>query len=150
MAYNSRIAFVRRLVACARFSRALLLAIFLTTVISVAGAKPSAELERAVEAAARARATPKGEAYAQAANLALRDAIGRAIKDCGVMNAPGVRLPPGFQAVLIISSSGKLKWVIRDSSNPMGNCFLSKVVGVTFPPPPADNWPVLFAINMKR
>src|SRR6266404_5451627 len=134
-----------------RRSRTAVFLVVISLVITCrADAKASAELERAIAAAAKARATPKGEAYGQAANLALRDPIGRAIKDCGVTNAPGVRLPPGFQAVLIISGSGKLKWVIRDSSNPMGNCFLSKVVSVTFPPPPADNWPVLFAINMKR
>ena len=125
-----------------------LVALLFTALVPAGDASP--ELQRAVAAAAKARATPKGEAYGQAANLALGDAMGRAIKDCGVINAPGVRTPPGFQAVLIISSSGKLKWVIHDPSNPMGNCFLSKVVGVTFPSPPADNWPVLFAINMKR
>jgi hypothetical protein len=142
---------VKQPVRLVRLSRtAVFLVVIFLVIACTADAKASSELERAIAAAAKARATPKGEAYGQAANLALRDAIGRAIKDCGVINAPGVRLPPGFQAVLIISGSGKLKWVIRDSSNPMGNCFLSKVVGVTFPPPPADNWPVLFGINMKR
>jgi hypothetical protein len=113
-------------------------------------AKSSAELDRAVAAAAKARATPKGEAYSQAANLTLRDVIGSALKDCLPINAPGVRMPPGFQAVLIIGNTGKLKWVVRDPRDPMANCFLSKTVGVKFPPPPADNWPVLFQINLKR
>jgi hypothetical protein len=114
-----------------------------------ASAKSSADLDRAVAAAARARATPKGEAYGQAANLALRDVMASAIKDCLPINAPGMRMPPGFQAVLIIGRTGKLKWIVRNPRDPMANCFLSKTVGVAFPPPPADNWPVLFQINLK-
>jgi hypothetical protein len=115
-----------------------------------ARAKSQEDLKQAVAAAARARATPQGEAYGQAANLALRNVMASAIKDCLPINAPGVRMPPGFQAVLIIGRAGKLKWVVRNPRDPMSNCFLSKTVGVTFPPPPADNWPVLFQINLKR
>lgn len=135
-----------------RFRRIVLSVLVVVSTALPCGAdtKSSAELDRALAAAAKARATPKGEAYGQAANLVLIDAIGRAIKDCGVINAPGVRRPAGFQAVLIIAASGKLKWVIRDPRDPMANCFLSKTVGLTFPPPPADNWPVLFQINVNR
>jgi hypothetical protein len=115
-----------------------------------AGAKSSAELERAVAAAARARATPKGEAYGRAANLALREVMASVIKDCLPINVPGVRMPPGFQAVLIIGRTGRLKWVVRSPRDPMASCVLSKTVDATFPPPPADNWPVLFQINLKR
>jgi hypothetical protein len=115
-----------------------------------ANAKSPADLRQAVAAAARARATPKGEAYSQAANLALRNVMASAIKDCLPINAPGVRMSPGFQAVLIIGRTGKLKWLVRDPRDFMANCFLSKTVGAAFPPPPADNWPVLFQINLKR
>jgi hypothetical protein len=72
------------------------------------------------------------------------------IKDCLPINAPGVRKPPGFQCVLIIGSTGKPKWIIRDSRDPMAQCFYAKLVKVTYPPPPGDNWPVTFGINMPR
>ena len=132
------------------WSACFFLVTFALALPSSASAKSSADLEKAVAAAARARATPKGEAYGQAANLALRDVMASALKDCLPINAPGVRMFPGFQAVLIIGRTGKLKWVVRNPRDPMANCFLSKTVGVTFPPPPADNWPVLFQINVKR
>ncbi len=116
-------------------------------ILSVVAAKPSAELDRAIAAAAKARATPKGAAYQQEVMVVFGKVIGAAIKDCGIRNAPGARSPTGFQAVLIIASAGKIKWVIRDPNNPLSNCFLKKTVDLAFPPPPGDNWPVLFQIN---
>jgi hypothetical protein len=130
-----------------RAPKTIVFGILFCLTLSAVAAKPSAELNRAIAAAAKARSTPKGASYQQAAMVVFGKVIGAAIKDCGIRNAPGARSPSGFQAVLIIASSGKLKWIIRDPSNPLSNCFLSKTAGMTFPPPPSDNWPVLFQIN---
>jgi hypothetical protein len=117
-----------------------------------AGPQPSAELQKAIAAAERARATPKGQEYQNTfnASASLRDVMMSGIKECLPINAPGVAKSPGFQCVLIIGKTGKPKWIIRDSRDPMAQCFYSKLVTRTFPPPPADNWPVTFGINMPR
>jgi hypothetical protein len=113
-----------------------------------AGPQTSAELQKAVAAAERARATPKGQEYQNTFNASLRDVMISGMKDCLPINAPGVRKSPGFQCVLIIGKTGKPKWIIRDSKDPMAQCFYAKLVQGTYPPPPADNWPVIFGINM--
>ena len=115
-----------------------------------AGPEQSAELQKAIAAAERARETPKGQEYQDAFNGSLRDVMLSGLRDCLPINAPGVRKPPGFQCVLIIGKTGKPKWIIRDSRDPMAQCFYAKLVKLTYPPPPADNWPVIFGINMPR
>ena len=134
-----------------RISKALTLLLILATGITLA-AEPqgSAELQKAVAAAERARATPKGQAYQDVFNASLREVMISGIKDCVPINAPGVRKSPGFQCVLIIGTTGKPKWIIRDSRDPMAQCFYAKLVKGTYPAPPADNWPVIFGINMPR
>jgi hypothetical protein len=126
-----------------------MIVIFASSLTSGAGT-PSAELQRAVAAAERARATPKGQEYQDAFNSALRDVMLSGIRDCVPINAPGVRKPPSFHCVLIVGRTGKPKWIIRDSRDPMAQCFYGKLVKMTFPQPPADNWPVTFGINMPR
>lgn len=103
-------------------------------------------------AAERARATPKGQDYQNTfnASASIRDVMINGIKECLPINAPGVRKQPGFQCVLIIGKTGKPKWIIRDSREPMAQCFYAKLVKGTYPPPPADNWPVIFGINIPR
>jgi hypothetical protein len=117
-----------------------------------AGPQPSAELQKAMAAAERARATPKGQEYQNTfnASASLRDIMMSGIKECLPINAPGVRKAPGFQCVLIIGKTGKPKWIIRDLRDAMAQCFYAKLVKSTYPPPPADNWPVMFGINMPR
>jgi hypothetical protein len=115
-----------------------------------ASQQASTELQKAIAAAERARATPKGHEYQDAFNRSLRDVMLSGLRDCLPINAPGVRKPPGFQCVLIIGKTGKPKWIIRDSRDPMAQCFYAKLVKLTYPPPPADNWPVIFGINMPR
>ena len=110
----------------------------------------SAELQKALVAAERARATPKGEAYQEAFNGSLREMMMAGLRDCLPINAPGVRKPPGFRCVLIIGKTGKPRWIIRGSRDAMAQCFYAKLVTLTYPPPPADNWPVMFGINMPR
>jgi hypothetical protein len=101
-------------------------------------------------AAERARATPKGQEYQSAFINATKDMMFSGIRDCVPINAPGVRKAPGFQCVLIIAKTGKPKWIIRDSRDPMAQCFYAKLVKLVYPAPPADNWPVMFGINMAR
>src|ERR1700720_991636 len=96
-----------------------LIAILASAVTLRAGPQPSVELQKATAAAERARATPKGLEYQNTFNASLRDVMISGIKDCLTINAPGVRKPPGFQCVLIIGKSGKPKWIIRDSRDPM-------------------------------
>ncbi len=127
-----------------------LLVLLASTVALAAAPQASAELQKAIAAAERARRTPRGEDYQNAFNGATRDMMFDAIKDCLPIKAPGVRKPPGFQCVLIIGKTGKPKWIIRDSRDPMPQCFYAKLVKLTYPPPPADNWPVVFGINMLR
>jgi hypothetical protein len=117
-----------------------------------AGPQPSAELQKAMAAADRARATPKGQEYQNTfnASASLRDVMMSGVKECLPINAPGVRKPSGFQCVLILGKSGKPKWIIRDSRDAMAQCFYAKLVTRTYPIPPADNWPVIFGINMPR
>ena len=130
---------------------AVSLLIFLTGTVAVsAGPQPSAELQKAMAAAERARATPKGEAYQNAFNGVIADMMFSALKDCVPISAPGVRQSPGFQCVLIIGKTGKPKWIIRDSRDPMAQCFYAQLIKRTYPTPPADNWPVTFGINMPR
>lgn len=135
-----------------RISRAAvtLIAILASVLTLGAGSQPSAEMQKAIAAAERARATPKGQEYHGIFNGSLRDVMLSGIRDCLTINAPGVRKPPSFQCVLIIGKTGKPKWIIRDSHDPMAQCFYAKLVKVTYPPPPADNWPVMFGINMPR
>lgn len=115
--------------------------------ISPAATKPSAELQRAVAAAAHAR-TQAGEPYAQSVSRAL---LGLALEGTNCMgHMPGWSGFPGFQAVLVIDRAGTLKWIIRDAHDPMANCVLKKLLKATLPAPPADNWPVLFGITMKH
>jgi hypothetical protein len=108
------------------------------------------EGQKAMAAAERARATLKGREYQNTfnASASLRDIMMNGIKECLPINAPGVRKAPGFQCVLIIGKTGKPKWIIRDSQDAMAQCFYAKLVKSTYPPPPADNWRVLFGINM--
>jgi hypothetical protein len=127
-----------------------LIAILATALTLRAGPQSSAELQKAIAAAERARATPKGQEYQNTFNASLRDVMISGLKDCLPINAPGVRKPPGFQCVLIIGKTGKPKWIIRDSRDPMAQCFYAKLVKGTYPLPPADNWPVIFGINMPR
>ena len=115
-----------------------------------AAPQPSAELQKAIAAAERARSTPKGEEYQNAFNGAIRDMMPSGLRDCVPISAPGVHKPPGFQCVVIIGKTGKPKWIIRDSRDPMAQCFYAKLVKLAYPPPPADNWPVMFGINMPR
>jgi hypothetical protein len=51
---------------------------------------------------------------------------------------------------LIIGKTGKPKWIIRDFRDPMAQCFYAKLVKLTYPAPPTDNWPVIFGIDMPR
>ena len=127
-----------------------ILVLLTTTVISRAGLQPSAELQRAVAAAERARATPKGQEYQSAFLNATKDMMFSGVRDCVPITAPGVRKAPSFQCVLIIGKTGKPKWIIRDSRDPMAQCFYAKLVKLIYPTPPADNWPVTFGINMPR
>ena len=134
---------------------ALRLAVGLVVILAgavtfAAGPQVSAELQKAIAAAERARATPKGQEYQDAFNASLRDVMISGIRDCLPINAPGVRKPPGFECVLIMGKTGKPKWIIRDSRDPMAQCFYAKLVKGTYPTPPADNWPVMFGINMPR
>ena len=117
-----------------------------------AAPQSSAELQKAMAAAERARATPKGQEYQNTfnASASIREVMINGIKECLPINAPGVRKPPGFQCVLIIGKTGKPKWIIRDSRDPMAQCFYAKLVKGTYPAPPADNWPVMFGINLPR
>jgi hypothetical protein len=122
--------------------------VLLSSLAFAAAPEPSAELQKALAAAAKARGTPQGEDYQNAFNGATRDMMFSALKDCLPISAPGVRKPAGFQCVLIIGKTGKPKWIIRDSRDPMAQCFYAKLIKLTYPPPPADNWPVVFGINM--
>ncbi len=106
-----------------------------STVASSAGPQPSAELQKAIAAAERARSTPKGEEYRTAFSRVAGDALFGGTWDCIPINAPGVRKPPSFQCVLIIGKTGKPKWIIRDSRDPMAQCFYAKLVKLTYPPP---------------
>lgn len=128
------------------------IAIFACALTLRAGPQPSTELQKAMAAAERARATPKGQEYQNTFNASapIRDIMMSGIKECLPINAPGVRKPPGFQCVLILGKTGKPKWIIRDSRDPMAQCFYAKLVSHTYPPPPADNWAVMFGINMSR
>src|SRR5688572_4950084 len=126
------------------------LVLLASTVAFAAGPQPSAELQKAIAAAERARSTPRGGQYQNAFNGATSELMLSAIKDCLPINAPAVRKPPGFQCVLVLGKTGKPKWIIRDSRDPMAQCFYAKLVKLTYPPPPADNWPVIFGINMPR
>jgi hypothetical protein len=84
-----------------------------------AGPQPSAELQKAVAAAERARSTPQGGDYQSAFNVAVRDMMFSALRDCIPIRAPGVRKPPSFQCVVVGGKAGKPKWIIRDSRDPM-------------------------------
>lgn len=117
---------------------------------SSAETQGSAELQRAWAAAEQARTTAKGKAYQDAFNGALREVMLSGMKDCIPMTAPAFRKTGGFRCVLIVGRTGKLKWVIRDSRDPMAQCFYAKLIKVTFPPPPADNWPMTFGIDLPR
>jgi hypothetical protein len=119
-------------------------------VTSVAETQSSAELQRAWAAAERARTTAKGQAYQDAFNGSLRNVMLAGMKDCIPINALGVRKVPGFKCVLIVGRTGKLKWIIRDSRDPIAQCFYAKLIKVTFPPPPADSWPMTFGVNLPR
>ena len=123
------------------------LVLLATALLSGAG-QASGEFQRAVAAAERARATPKGQEYQSAFIDATKDMMFSGVRDCLPINAPGVRKTPGFQCVLIIAKTGKPKWIIRDSRDPMAQCFYAKLVKLVYPTPPADNWPVVFGINM--
>lgn len=122
--------------------------VLLSAFTFAAGPPPSAELQKAIAAADRARSTQKGEAYQNAFNGAIRDMMFSGLRDCVPINAPGVRKPPSFQCVVIIGKTGKPNWIIRDSRDALAQCFYAKLVKLTYPPPPADNWPVMFGINM--
>src|SRR5919106_1434158 len=111
------------------------IAILASTLAFGAGQRPSTELQKAIAAAERARATPKGQEYQDAFNGSLRDVMLSGLRDCLPINAPGVRKPTGFQCVLIIGKTGKPKWIIRDSRDPMAQCFYVKLVKLTYPPP---------------
>ncbi len=113
-----------------------------------AAPSPSAELQRALAAADRARATPKGREYHEAFNGAIKEVLIAGMRDCVPIHAPGVGGSPGFQCVLILGKDGKPKWIIRDSRDRMAQCFYAKLVKRTYPPPPADNWPVTFGVNL--
>ena len=127
-----------------------LILVFVSALALAARAQPSAELQKAIAAAERARGTAQGGAYQNAFNGAIRDLMFSGLKDCVPINAPGVRKPPSFQCVVIIGKTGKPKWIIRDSRDPMAQCFYAELVKLVYPPPPADNWPVMFGINMPR
>ena len=127
-------------------ARVLAVFILSVTLANAAGKQPSQELKRALAAADRARSLPKGEAYVKATQATIRSVMYDCLRDC-LGHVPGWRLPPGFQSVLIIGRTGKLKWIIRDARDPMTSCFLSKIVTLTFPPPPADNWPIKFNVG---
>jgi hypothetical protein len=127
-----------------------LLVLLASTVGFAAAPQPSAEFQKAIAAAERARHAPKGEEYQNAFNGVTRNMMFSAVRDCLPINAAGVRKAPGFQCVLIIGKTGKPKWIIRESRDPMAQCFYAKLVALTYPPPPSDNWPVMFGINMSR
>lgn len=114
----------------------------------VAGKKPSPDLEHALTAAERARALPKGREYADAVHTSLRETIYEML---GCMkHYPGWQWPRGFDSVLIIGKTGKLKWIICDERDPNTTCALKKLLKATFPPPPADNWPVHLPFGVGR
>ena len=130
---------------------ALSLIVLFSTITFSAGAQESAELQKAVAAAERASRTSKGEEYRKTFSRIVGDALfGGTTWDCLPNMAPGVRRPPSFRCVVIIGKTGKPKWIIRDSREPMAQCVYAKIVKQTYPPPPADNWPVIFGINMER
>jgi hypothetical protein len=128
-----------------------ILVVLASAVAYAAGPQRSAELQKAISAAERARSTPKGEEYQRAFSRLVGDALfGGTTWDCMPNMAPGVRRPANFQCVVIIGKTGKPKWIIRDSREPMAQCVCAKLVKLAYPPPPADNWPVIFGINMER
>ncbi len=124
-----------------------LVVLLATTSASTAAPRPSTQLQQAIAAAVRARSTPKGEAYQSTVSDIIVRMMFSAIKDCRVINAPGVPKPAGFQCVVIIGKTGKPKSIIRDSRDPTAQCFYAKLAKLAYPPPPADNWPVMFGIN---
>ncbi|MEO6872751.1 MAG: hypothetical protein ABI233_11095 [Chthoniobacterales bacterium] len=115
----------------------------------MAGKKPSPDLEHALAAAERARALPKGQEYADAVRGSLRGTISAILGDC-MGHYPGWPWPRGFDSVLIIGKAGQLKWIICDERDPNTKCALKKLLKATFPPPPADNWPVHFGFGSRR
>ena len=114
------------------------------------GAQTSAELQRALAAAERAGASEKGREYQHAFNRAVRDILIAGMRDCISVGPHGIRSPSSFKCVLIIDKRGKPKWIIRDSRDRVAQCFYGKLVTRTYPAPPADNWPVLFGIDLSQ
>ncbi len=127
-------------------SAILLFLLVLHGLASSADAKLSAELESALAAAAKAGATPGGEAYTKTVQSVLWQAV-REGNACFAKRGPGI-LAQGFKCVLIIGKDGKLKWIIRDAHDVLTACFLSKLLHLTFPPPPADNWPLVWGVTL--
>ena len=110
---------------------------------------PSADLVKALAAAERARGLPKGQEYANAVAASMRGTVFEILRDC-MGHYPGWPWPQGFDAVLIIGKTGQLKWIICDERDPNTKCALKKVLKATFPPPPADSWPVHFPFGVRR
>jgi hypothetical protein len=110
---------------------------------------PSPDLEHALAAAERARALPKGQEYADAVQASLHGTIYEILRDC-MGHYPGWPWSGGFDSVLIIGKEGKLRWIICDERDPNTKCVLKKLLKATFPPPPADSWPVHFGFGVGR
>ena len=114
-----------------------------------AGKLPSPDIMKALAAAERARALPKGQAYADAVQASLRGTVGEILHDC-MGHYPDWPWPRGFDSVLIIGKTGNLKWIICDERDPNTKCALKKLLKASFPPPPADDWPVHFGMGVHR
>jgi len=125
-----------------------LLLVFAFATPNMASATTSQELQRALAAAERARHTPHGEAYLQQMSRMFGEILVTA--GCLPIYAPGVRQPGSFESVLIVGRNGRVKWIIRDTDEPMAACYFTKFIKTTFPAPPADNWPVTFAFRASR
>lgn len=132
-----------------RTARAAFLVVVFLASTGIAARAPTPDLQHALAAAEHARGLPKGQEYADAAEASMRGTVFQILHEC-MGHYPGWPWPRGFDSVLIIGKTGELKWIICDERDPNTKCALKKVLKATFPPPPADNWPVHFGFGVGR